>query len=461
MGFRRGGSSPPRSSSGSEPAAHPLRLLPGSELLGPVDGSALQEPPHLVRRPDGQVVQLSRLLYVVAEHARPELDLGDIATQVGAELDVRIRPDQVQYLLEHKLHPLGVVTGADGAAPRLERRNPIFGLRMRAAVIPPPAVNAIGGVLRHLFRTPVVVVALTALLAFDAWLLTAHGIATGLSHVIAHPSLALALFVLTAGSLVWHELGHATACRYGGGRPGAIGVGVYVVWPALYTDATDSYRLGRTGRLRTDLGGMYFNALFALALGAAYLASGFEPLLVAVIAQQVLIIDQFIPWMRLDGYYVVADLIGVADLFARIGPVLRSMARRGAPDPRVAELRPWARTAVRVWVITTVLILTAGIAYAVVHAPPFLEQAWASLLLQLDAVRSGVAEHRVGIAITGAISSLLLVLPVLGLALTYTMVCRLGGSFLAVWRVRRRAACPADADRPAAPNHPRTRQRSA
>jgi putative peptide zinc metalloprotease protein len=439
MGFRRGGPSPPCSPFGAEPAPHPLRLLPGSELLGPVDGSALQEPPHLVRRPDGQVVQLSRLLYVVAEHARPEVGLADMATQVGAALDLRIRPDQVAYLLEQKLHPLGIVTGADGAAPHLERRNPVFGLRMRAAVIPPPAVNAIGGVLRHLFRAPVVAVALAALLTFDAWLLTTHGIASGLSHVIAHPGLAFALFALTAASLVWHELGHAAACRHSGGRPGAIGVGVYVVWPALYTDATDSYRLGRAGRLRTDLGGMYFNALFALALGAAYLVTGFEPLLVAVIAQQVLIIDQFVPWMRLDGYYVVADLIGVADLFARIGPVLRSMARRGEPDPRVAELRPWARTAVRVWVITTVVILTTGLAYAIVHAPPFLEQAWASLLLQLDIVGSAVAHHRIDMAVAGAISSLLLVLPALGLTLTYTMVCRLGGRLLAVRRARARA----------------------
>ena len=101
----------------------------------------------------------------------------------------------------------------------------------------------------------------------------------GLTHVIEHPSIALALFGLTAVSLAFHELGHAAACRYSGGRPGAIGVGVFVVWPAFYTDVTDSYRLPRAGRLRTDLGGMYFNAVFCLALVAAYLATGFEPLI--------------------------------------------------------------------------------------------------------------------------------------------------------------------------------------
>ena len=46
-----------------------------------------------------------------------------------------------------------------------------------------------------------------------------------------------------------------------GPRPGAMGAGLYIVWPAFYTDVTDTYRLGRGGRLRTDLGGLYFNAV--------------------------------------------------------------------------------------------------------------------------------------------------------------------------------------------------------
>ena len=36
-----------------------------------------------------------------------------------------------------------------------------------------------------------------------------------------------------------------------------MGFGLYLVWPALYSTVTDSYRLARVGRLRTDLGGVY------------------------------------------------------------------------------------------------------------------------------------------------------------------------------------------------------------
>jgi putative peptide zinc metalloprotease protein len=422
-----------------------LRLLPGVELLGQMHGSGLREPPHLVRRPDGQVVQVSRLLYLVAQHAEPQTDLEEIAASVGAELGVRVRPDQVEYLLKQKLHPLGVVTGADGSSPTLKRVEPIFGLRMRVGVVPPKLVSAAAGALRWLFLPPVMALVLGALLAFDAWLLTSHGISSGLTQVIEQPSIALALFALTAGSLVFHEFGHAAACRYSGGRPGAIGVGIFVVWPAFYTDVTDSYRLPRAGRLRTDLGGMYFNAVFCLALAAGYLATGFEPLLVAVVAQHVLVVDQFLPWLRLDGYYLMTDVIGVADLFQRIGPVLRSMLPRRDADPRVEELKPWARRAVKIWVVTTVVVLTTGITYALLHAPPFLERAWASLLQQIDTLQLALSADHLDLAVAAAVSAVILVLPVLGLTLTYTMVCRLAGRHLAVRRARAQVRRAADA----------------
>ena len=81
---------------------------------------------------------------------------------------------------------------------------------------------------------------------------------------------------LTLLSTLFHECGHAAACRYGGARPGVIGMGFYVMWPAFFTNVTDTYRLGRAGRVRTDLGGVYFNAIFVLALTAAYRTTGFR-----------------------------------------------------------------------------------------------------------------------------------------------------------------------------------------
>jgi putative peptide zinc metalloprotease protein len=88
-------------------------------------------------------------------------------------------------------------------------------------------------------------------------------------------------------------------------------VGLYLLWPAFYNDVTDSYRLSRRGRLRADLGGVYFNRVFVVAVAAVYGLTGFEPLLVVIVLQHLAVLEQFLPFLRLDGYYVVSDLVGV------------------------------------------------------------------------------------------------------------------------------------------------------
>jgi hypothetical protein len=57
---------------------------------------------------------------------------------------------------------------------------------------------------------------------------------------------------------------------------------------------------------------------------------------------------QFMPFLRLDGYYLVSDITGVPDLFARIKPVLGSMIPGSRTDRQVQELKPWARRVVGV-----------------------------------------------------------------------------------------------------------------
>jgi putative peptide zinc metalloprotease protein len=407
------------------------RLLAGTELIGRVAGSGLREPPYLVRRCDGQVVQLSQLLYVIASRmdGRP---LAAIATDAGARLDVRISAEQIAYVAEHKLVPLGLVAPRDGSPPSLERLNALLALRFRAGVVGERAVNALASVLRPLFLPPVVIAALAALAACDLWLATSHGIGAGLRIVIHHPTLGLALFALTILSLAFHEWGHAAACRYGGARPGRIGIGIYLVWPVFYTDVTDSYRLNKAGRLRTDLGGVYFNALFALSTFSAYLATGYEPLLVLVVSQQMLLLDQFVPWVRLDGYHIVSDLIGVSDLFTRIKPVIASLRPGRHTDRRVTELKPWARAAVTTWVFSTLAAFTAMAVVIILYAPGYLTRAWQSLILQFDGVAYGLRVGSIVDLLNGTIGAAMLLLPVAGITLTYLLICRRAGTILAL-----------------------------
>ena len=72
-------------------------------------------------------------------------------------------------------------------------------------------------------------------------------------------------------------------------------------------------------------------------LAGTYLATGYVPLAAAVMLIHLEIVQQLMPSLRLDGYFILADLIGVPDLFRRIRPTLRSLIPGRRPIPGCAS----------------------------------------------------------------------------------------------------------------------------
>src|SRR5262249_62121907 len=91
-----------------EPAKAP-RLADGVELLGEYKDSAYRQPPSLVRRPDGQVIQMSPLLYQVTCRIDGSRGPAAIAKLVSDDLGRSLSADQVRHLLTANLLPLGIV----------------------------------------------------------------------------------------------------------------------------------------------------------------------------------------------------------------------------------------------------------------------------------------------------------------------------------------------------------------
>jgi len=330
-----------------------------------------------------------------------------------------VSADNIRELVESKLRPLGVLAGADGSSPEVQKLDPMLALRLRTAVVPPSAVNAIASVFRPLFLPPVVVAVLGGLVALDVWLFFFHGVAQSLRQTLYDPVLLLMMLGLVILSAAFHECGHATACKYGGATPGAMGAGIYIVFPAFYTDVTDAYRLGKAGRLRTDLGGVYFNTIFILATAGAYALTGFEPLLLMIPLQHLEIIHQFLPFIRLDGYYIVSDLTGVPDMFARIRPTLASLIPGKRTSDRVKELKPWVRGVVTAYVFTVVPLLLFLFGMMLVNAPRIFSTAYDAFFVQYHKVRHDFSGGSAFAGSFGVLQMLILLLPAAGLIVTY------------------------------------------
>jgi putative peptide zinc metalloprotease protein len=394
------------------PATVP-RLADGIELLGEYRGSGYSQPPSLVRRPDGQVIQMSPLLYRVTCRIDGSRGPAAIAELVSEDLGRLLTADQVRHLITSKLLPLGIV--ADQAAPAVPpKADPLLALRARNTLLPERAANAAGALLRPLFHAPLVVAVVASVLAVDYWLFAAHGLGGGLQQVLRDPVDLLIVLGLTVISAGFHECGHAVGCRYGGARPGVIGVGIYLVWLSFFTNVTDSYRLSRSGRLRTDLGGLYFNLIFILALAGIYEATSAEILLLVIAITHLEMLEQLLPFVRFDGYFILSDLVGVPDLFARVAPILRSAVSTGPGDPRVTGLRRPARIVVTGWVLCVIPLLTLSLGYLVLHLPGINRALWRAASRQAHLASAAAVGHDYAMAAIAAIGVALLALSLAG-----------------------------------------------
>lgn len=415
------------------PGGRVPQLAPGLELIGADESSGYKETPYLARRSDGQVVQLTRLLFLVLDEVDGGRDTDAIAAAVTEKLGRKVTADNVAFLLEKKLMPLGLLALPDGSAPEVSKPDPLLALKLKTVLVPERAVGWFTALFRPLFWPPVMLAVLVAFAALDVWYFGVHGVAQGIRSTLYQPGLILLVYGLLVASVAWHEVGHATACRYGGARPGVIGFGIYVVWPAFYTDVTDAYRLGKAGRIRTDLGGIYFNMIFALATAGAYFATGFEPLLIVVLMQHVLILYQFMPFLRLDGYYVVSDLTGVPDLFGRIKPVLRALVPWKRSSEAVTQLKPWVRTVVTFWVLSVIPILLYGFVTMLMSAPRVIATGYDSFLVQWSRTSGAFGDGETAKGVTGGMQMAMLALPFLGMTVTTGRVAKkLGGGALRV-----------------------------
>jgi putative peptide zinc metalloprotease protein len=423
---------PPPAPGADAARARPL-LADGVELLGRQEGSGFKQPPFMVRRHDGQMIQLPGLLYALAERADGHHELGTIADELSHRIGRRISAEDVGFLVAEKLRPLGILAAADGTSPRVRKTNPLLGLTWQKALVPDRGVRRITGLFLALFHPLIVGPAVAAFLALDGWLLFSHGIAQPVRVALYQPAFLLALFGGVVLATAFHEIGHATACRYSGARPGVIGVGIYVVWPVFYTDVTDAYRLPRSGRLRTDLGGVYFNAIFGLAVAAAYAATGAEPLLLLVLLQNFAILQQLMPLGRLDGYLIVSDLTGVPDILTRLRPILRSLVPWHPADERVKQLKPWVRVVVSTYVLVLIPVMLLAIALMVLHAPRAFATAYDSLAVQWDKVTAAFGDDDIVRGLAGSLQVVALVTPCAGMTATTARLGRRAGAAALAW----------------------------
>ncbi|MGB0721689.1 MAG: hypothetical protein ACPGU7_04755 [Gammaproteobacteria bacterium] len=133
---------------------------------------------------------------------------------------------------------------------------------------------------------------------------------------------------------IGHEFAHGLTAKSLGLHVRTMGIAFLVMWPILFTDASDSWRLDdRKKRLAIDVAGMRFElvvAAIALFLWAV-LPDGIMRSLMFFLAGTSLassLMVNFNPFMSFDGYYALMDMWGVDNLRPRAYALWKHRMRR-------------------------------------------------------------------------------------------------------------------------------------
>lgn len=202
----------------------------------------------------------------------------------------------------------------------------------------------------------------------------------------------LLMMVFSTLATTCHEFGHATAAAHFGCRNMTIGWGMYLIYTVQWTNVSDAWKLPRRQRAVIDIGGVYFESFFLVALLAAHLWTGNAVYLFGFIFIDLSIATTFNPFLRMDGYWLVSDIFGIVNLRKQQEiwwqDMLTRLLHRRDRSPR-STLSPRAK-----WVLALYTVLgTLFIAYVmktifqvvvlsvVTDLPAFLDQTWRKLAL--------------------------------------------------------------------------------
>lgn len=177
-----------------------------------------------------------------------------------------------------------------------------------------------------------------------------------------------------------HEFSHAyTAKRYGIYVP-SMGIALIVLWPVLYTDVSDGWKLtSRKQRIYISAAGIIAETIIAgfCTIGWSVTQPGVANNIFFVIASVTWISTLVInlnPAIRFDGYYILSDLWGVDNLQLRTFAVARWKFRSiflglnlPCPEPRLSSKQQFLFVAYAVYTCVYRLFLYTAIAIFVYH----------------------------------------------------------------------------------------------
>lgn len=229
-----------------------------------------------------------------------------------------IREEQVRFLLDKKLPELGLLTGTEQQEEKPEEFEQY--IKFTLPVLTENFVVKASAILQYLYNPVVAGISiLLSLFAFALLLSSDQFSFLSWDAIVAFPLIFTAedyvwLYLVLITGYLLHELGHTSAgVRYGASID-EVGVGLYFIFPVFYSDMSKAWSLSIPKRTVVNVGGAYFQFLFAagIAVYAAFTGSKIAVFAIYLIINSTII--NLSPFLRFDGYWIFSDLFKIPNL---------------------------------------------------------------------------------------------------------------------------------------------------
>jgi putative peptide zinc metalloprotease protein len=326
--------------------------------------SSSQEKRFRVELPDGRHFQINERLSMLLALLHTPATMDELAENFQQQSGQQIALDQLATLCT-QLVEQGLVTIAGQPAQPTKPVTPkaYLGMHFRRTILSTERLAPMARLFQGFFRRPLAIPTIIMLV---------------IAHILAYrelslqPELKLELFTgpLLTGALLFsiflHELGHVAACQRWHCPHGPLGFGLYFSMPVFYVDVTQAWRLTRRQRAAVDLGGVYIQMLCVPLALLLYWWTDNATFLMVILTIDMLVLYNFEPFMKLDGYWLLSDLTGVPNLHSRTQEAARQALQRlvrrfstKARKPMASPFDQWPRwVRVTIWVY---LVLSAVI----------------------------------------------------------------------------------------------------
>jgi len=308
---------------------------------------------------NGRPYKVGEFVYLILDGINRKCSYQQISETLNErQAETRFGADDVARLVEEKLRPMGVFNAPGPDSKRAE--SPALGnVYARYTLLRFQQYAWLLRVIQYVFSPVFFGITFVAALAANVYLMREllaldhyvedHNTATlasgdcdrGLWHMVVFYPVVLCILLI-------HELGHAAAGYRFGIKPKEIGAGLYLIFPVLYTDVTEVWRLGKLKRTIVNLGGIYFQLLINLLL-IWYLVDHFGDFAQINTSRYLIqlnvatIFINAVPFLKFDGYWIYSDLFSLPNLrrqsilyirkvASAVIPALRKPARPNDPE---------------------------------------------------------------------------------------------------------------------------------